>query len=149
LEDAGWGMLEQFAKVTVFAKDKTTQALEHPLARPILPLIPENVRSHFLSSAEAEALLQDYDSAQHYLAHLAQEWQHKLKQTADKFMDSDEIRADTRFDFENVEKMYTSHFVGLPLTKETWNSMMEKKEVDPHEVSCHIFCGVEVVHVGH
>ncbi|KAJ1339708.1 hypothetical protein BSLG_005614 [Batrachochytrium salamandrivorans] len=78
IEDVGWDMLEQFAKVTTFAKAKTSRALEHPLARPFLPYVPEQIRSIFLSSAEAEALLNDYDSAGRYLEQFAQDFQRQI-----------------------------------------------------------------------
>jgi hypothetical protein len=144
--------LETFAKVTNFAKDKTTQALEHPLARPILPLIPENVRSHFLSSAEAEALLADYDSAQHFLAQIAQEWEHRIQSTVGKGeIEKTDYRNDVLYDYENFEKRHNAHFVGTPLTHETWNSFFNENGQfipSPLEVKCHVFCGVNFIDVG-
>jgi hypothetical protein len=54
------------------------QVVEHPLARPILPLIPTQIRNLILSSAEAEALINDYDSAGHYLSQWAGDLQSRL-----------------------------------------------------------------------
>ncbi|KAL2919319.1 GTPase activating protein [Polyrhizophydium stewartii] len=127
IEDVGWSMLEQFAKVTAFAKSKTSEALEHPLARPLLPLIPEQVRSYFLSSAEAEALLREYDSAGHYLARFSNEIQNRLRRRnrpeepapaeISEFVDVDQTRA-----YEVISAPYQSHFSGMPLTLEEWKS---------------------------
>ncbi|XJO75589.1 hypothetical protein BDV3_006242 [Batrachochytrium dendrobatidis] len=127
IEDVGWDMLEQFAKVTTFAKAKTSRALEHPLARPFLPYVPEQIRSIFLSSAEAEALLNDYDSAGRYLEQFAQDFQRQITrrisragspQNTESFI----IEYDQTRSYEAISAVYTAHFSGFPLTMEEWMS---------------------------
>ena len=73
LQDAGFDILSRFSQVTKVATDRTTAALEHPLARPLLPYIPEHIRGHFLSSQETAVLLAEYDSAGQYLMRYAHE----------------------------------------------------------------------------
>ncbi len=51
----------------IIYRDKTANVLEHPLTRPLLPLIPTQIRSYFISNEETERLLIDYDSAAIYL----------------------------------------------------------------------------------
>ncbi|KAJ3320384.1 GTPase activating protein [Boothiomyces sp. JEL0866] len=138
LEDVGWDVLERFAQVTIFAKDKTTQALEHPLARPLLPLIPDKIRSNFLTSAEAEALIEDYDSAHRYLAQFADEIQRKIGIKKDIEVIKEE--PDTTCDFENLKGHYVSHFTGTPITTEKWSSWLNedgKLNISSYKVACH------------
>ncbi len=133
--------MEQFAKVTIFAKDKTVQALEHPLARPLLPLIPEAARSHFLSSAEAEALLQDYDSAQHFIIQIAHELHNSITERQIRAPMLQEL--DNTFDFGNLKRHYVSHFIGASLSREKWLSIHQDviEGVSLFEVACLVFCG--------
>ncbi|KAJ3334725.1 GTPase activating protein, partial [Kappamyces sp. JEL0680] len=134
IEDAGFTVLENFA-----------QALEHPLARPLLPLIPEQVRSQFLSSAEAEALLNDYDSAQRYLAQFSQDITSRMGlRRATKSTEHLAITVDTTHDFVHLQQQYRSHFTGSPLTVEKWDSWFDeagKLTVTPFYISCVVFCG--------
>ncbi|KAI9097100.1 rab-GTPase-TBC domain-containing protein [Phlyctochytrium arcticum] len=122
IEDAGWNMLERFSKVTNYAKNTTVQVLEHPLARPILPLIPQNVRSYFLSSAEAEALLEEYEPAGHYLARFAQELQNRLGQTPP----IKEPEKDTTGDFINLAGHRVHQRSGKPLLAEQWLQLFDE-----------------------
>ena len=68
--NASWDVLETFSRVTKFAQNTTRQVVEHPLARPILPLIPSGIRNLILESVEAETLISEYDSAGHFLKHI-------------------------------------------------------------------------------
>ncbi|KAJ3296197.1 GTPase activating protein [Rhizoclosmatium sp. JEL0117] len=77
--NAAWDVVEQFSRVTKFAQDTGRQVVEHPLARPVLPLIPGQIRELFLSSEEAEVLMSEYDSAQIYLANFAENIQEGVK----------------------------------------------------------------------
>jgi hypothetical protein len=145
MEHTGMEVLERFAKVTSFAKDKTTQALEHPLTRPLLPLIPENIRSQFLSSSEAEELLKDYVSAQHYFANYA----NNLQSTVSTNFNEIEVisMTDIEFDFENQNNGYNSHFTGIPLTAEKWQSWHDERgrlTVPAYIIACTVFCGVKL-----
>ncbi|KAI9332962.1 rab-GTPase-TBC domain-containing protein [Obelidium mucronatum] len=75
--NAAWDVLDQFSKVTKFAQD--TGLVEHPLARPVLPLIPTQITNLLLSSQEAEQLMSEYDSAHIYLAKFADSIQDGVK----------------------------------------------------------------------
>jgi hypothetical protein len=68
--NASWDMMETFSRVTKFAQNTTRHVVEHPLARPILPLIPSGIRNMILESVEAETLISEYDSAGHFLKHI-------------------------------------------------------------------------------
>lgn len=46
--------------------------MEHPLTRPILPLIPTSIRDIFMSNEEAARLLNEYEGAGEYLKLLAE-----------------------------------------------------------------------------
>ncbi|KAH6584030.1 hypothetical protein BASA60_001129 [Batrachochytrium salamandrivorans] len=120
IEDVGWDMLERFAKVTTFAKTKTSQALEHPLARPFLPYVPEQIRSVLLSSPEAETLINDYDSAGRYIERFAHDIQRRMTlrdihgdffaPAAPVMIEHDQSRS-----FEVIRVPYVAHFSGLPV----------------------------------
>ncbi|KAH9250173.1 hypothetical protein BASA81_012051 [Batrachochytrium salamandrivorans] len=135
IEDVGWDMLERFAKVTTFAKTKTSQALEHPLARPFLPYVPEQIRSVLLSSPEAETLINDYDSAGRYIERFAHDIQRRMTlrdihgdffaPAAPVMIEHDQSRS-----FEVIRVPYVAHFSGLPLTIEEWKSWECSEETD-------------------
>ncbi|KAI8813151.1 rab-GTPase-TBC domain-containing protein [Cladochytrium replicatum] len=77
VKDEMWNTMERFSKVTKIAQEP--QVLEHPLARPILPLIPAGVRSLILNS-ETEALINEYDSAAHYISAYSDELNRRQQQ---------------------------------------------------------------------
>ena len=116
-----------------------------PLTRPLLPLIPENIRSNLLSSTEAEALIYDFDSAQHYLDQFSQDifspigFRRKTQSYEDLLNTVDKTH-----DFSQLQQHYRSHFSGKSLTVETWNSWFDENDeltVSPFYISCNIFCG--------
>ena len=76
------------------------QVVTHPLARPLLPLIPTTIRSFIISSSEAEALLEDYDSAAHYLANWGEELKSRLSGKSSKNNLSDNLQVDHTRDYE-------------------------------------------------
>ena len=142
VEDIGFDVLEKFAQVTHFAKDNTKKALENPLAGPLIPLIPEKVRSQFLSNDEAETLIREYESSQHYLARFSRDilTPSHLK----RMRESETTQNDTTHDFEVLRKRYQSHFTGTPLTIEKWASWHNEDgylQVTPYIVACTVFCG--------
>ena len=111
--------------------------MEHPLTRPLLPLIPERVRAVFLSSEEADELLRDYVSAEHYFRQYGAEILSSKKA-------SPPVLPDTKYDYENLSKNYRSHFTGSPLTTEVWNNYLDasgKLQVPSMKIACTIFCG--------
>jgi hypothetical protein len=122
----------------VFAKDKTSnffvyleQGLEHPLARPFLSRIPENIRLQFLSSQESKALLEDYDSAHRYLVQFSNDIQSRVG------MGKVIVPVlDTSHDYQILQQKYKSHFTGTPLTSDTW-----KQSLNAFEIGCRVFCG--------
>ncbi|KAI8593387.1 rab-GTPase-TBC domain-containing protein [Geranomyces variabilis] len=126
MEDAGWNLLERFSKVTNYAKNTTVQVLEHPLARPFVPYIPQNVRSYFLSSAEAEALLAEYEPAGQYIARFAADLQSRLTRPGGAGHLDHQTPVmpvkDTTRDFENLAAGRHHHRTGQPLSAEQWTS---------------------------
>ncbi|KAG2174706.1 hypothetical protein INT43_005764, partial [Umbelopsis isabellina] len=67
LKEAKWNLLEKFSQVTRFSRNTAAQFLDHPLTRPIVPLLPPGVQS--LSNNETvKATMDDYDSARVFLA---------------------------------------------------------------------------------
>ncbi|KAJ3293068.1 GTPase activating protein [Borealophlyctis nickersoniae] len=145
IEDAGWNMLERFSRVTNYARNTTVQVLEHPLARPILPLIPPNIRSYFLSSAEAEALLEEYDSFGQYLARYAGELGERWRPTHPS--EAGKLVMDKSGDFENLAIGHTHHRTGRPLSAEQWVSFYDasgRLTVSREYVRAYVFAsGVE------
>ncbi|KAJ3161491.1 GTPase activating protein [Geranomyces michiganensis] len=126
MEDAGWNLLERFSKVTNYAKNTTVQVLEHPLARPFVPYIPQNVRSYFLSSAEAEALLAEYEPAGQYIARFAADLQSRLGRSGGHLDHDHKVAVmqvkDTTREYENLAAGKRHHRSGHPLSAEQWTS---------------------------
>ncbi|KAJ3285008.1 GTPase activating protein [Blyttiomyces sp. JEL0837] len=130
---AAWDVMERFSRVTKFAQNTGRQVVEHPFARPILPLIPNQIRTFILSSVEAETLVQEYDSAGHYLAHLATELQGRISHTltggaggktsgggAGSPKKADPATVDHTRDFEVLTAGRECHRTPEPLTAEEW-----------------------------
>ncbi|KAJ3415755.1 GTP-binding protein of the rab [Chytridiales sp. JEL 0842] len=123
--NAAWDVMEGFSRVTRFAQNTTRTVVEHPLARPILPLIPTQIRSLFLSSAEAEALLNDYDSAGHYLAQWAGELQTRL--TGKKKVEVvDKNAVDKSRDFEALAMGRVAKRASKPISAVDWITLYDK-----------------------
>ncbi|KAJ1969326.1 GTPase activating protein, partial [Dispira parvispora] len=68
IKDFRWNILEKFSRVTRLYKDTTTQILEHPLGRPLVPLLPTALVTHVRVPQGAQEVCNDYESARIYLA---------------------------------------------------------------------------------
>ncbi|KAJ1655142.1 GTPase activating protein [Dispira simplex] len=68
IKDFRWNILEKFSRVTRLYKDTTTQILEHPLGRPLVPLLPTALVTHVRVPQGAQEVCNDYESARLYLA---------------------------------------------------------------------------------
>ncbi|KAI8905142.1 rab-GTPase-TBC domain-containing protein [Gorgonomyces haynaldii] len=139
LEDLGWNVLERFSRVTNIAKDTTTKVLHTEFARPFLPLIPTQVRSVFLSSSEVEALLQDYDSAEHYLARFANEIQARMSRPKTGIRELDTTR-----DYEQLKQHRIAHFTGQSVMREQFQSWFDADGTltkSKEEIYSLVFCG--------
>ncbi|KAI9475688.1 MAG: rab-GTPase-TBC domain-containing protein [Benjaminiella poitrasii] len=70
IRDARWTLLERLSKITQYSRDTATQVLDHPIARPLIPLLPTSVQA--LSSNSRNGTMQntlnEYQMASHYLA---------------------------------------------------------------------------------
>ncbi|EIE81059.1 hypothetical protein RO3G_05764 [Rhizopus delemar RA 99-880] len=53
IRDVQWTLLERLSKITHYSRQTATQILEHPIARPVLPLLPSQLH-HFLSNEEPQ-----------------------------------------------------------------------------------------------
>ncbi|KAI8579102.1 hypothetical protein K450DRAFT_199779 [Umbelopsis ramanniana AG] len=78
LKEAKWNLLEKFSQVTRFSRNTAGQTfnahstapaqfLDHPLTRPIVPLLPPSVQS-LANNETVKATMDDYDSARVFLA---------------------------------------------------------------------------------
>ncbi|KAI8639229.1 rab-GTPase-TBC domain-containing protein [Parasitella parasitica] len=66
LRDARWTLLERLSRITQYSKDTAVQVLEHPMARPILPLLPPSVQALGRNRA-VQNTLREYQMASQYL----------------------------------------------------------------------------------
>lgn len=66
IKDARWSLLERLSRITQYSRDTAAQVLEHPIARPILPLLPTTVQS-FVRNSTVQNTLNEYQMATHYL----------------------------------------------------------------------------------
>ncbi|KAJ3031244.1 UNVERIFIED_CONTAM: GTPase activating protein [Siphonaria sp. JEL0065] len=129
--NAAWDVMDQFTKVTKLAQDTGRQVVEHPLARPVLPLIPTQITNMLLSSEEAEELLNDYDSAQIYLAKFADSIQegvkNRLKKRKQQQQDGIAV-LDKEKDFERLTFGYNAKLTRTsPLPGEQWVLLFDEK----------------------
>ena len=65
LREARWSLLEQLSKITQYSRDTAAQVLEHPITRPILPLLPLSVQALGKGSQQT---VNEYQMASQYLA---------------------------------------------------------------------------------
>jgi hypothetical protein len=68
LREARWSLLDQLSKITQYSRDTAAQVLVHPIARPILPLLPNSVQALGRNSSAAQQTLNEYQMASQYLA---------------------------------------------------------------------------------
>ena len=139
-------VFEGFSKLASYARQQTSQALEHPLARPILPFLPERIRSYFITSDEVVQLLKEYDSAQRYLERFSATIQNRLRTSSQQepveyggLKERDVSRS-----FDCIGKPYHFSFTGAPLTSEEWRAARsEDGSITAFKTSFfrRIFCG--------
>ncbi|KAF7726914.1 GTPase activating protein [Apophysomyces ossiformis] len=70
LRDARWNILERFSQVTKISRDTAVFLLDHPIARPIIPLLPPSVQAMSRNGTVRETM-NDYNVATHYLTRWA------------------------------------------------------------------------------
>ncbi|KAJ3121472.1 GTPase activating protein [Nowakowskiella sp. JEL0407] len=137
-----WNTMEKFSKVTKFAQERTgksivseviilkfsspAQVLEHPLTRPILPLIPPQVRTYLKNSSEAEQLINDYPSAVQFL----HQWANDVESGNNTPAAESPVRIpriiDKKGDFEVLANGKVHHRTGEPISPEKWLSLYDK-----------------------
>ncbi|KAJ3247268.1 GTPase activating protein [Chytriomyces hyalinus] len=133
--NAAWDALDQFSKVTKFAQDTTRQVVEHPLARPVLPLIPTQLRDMVMSSEEAEQLMTEYDSASMYLSNFADSIQSRVKSRLTKRRQRGESNdlwgrgVDTSKDFEilKISTGFSTTRTGFRIDGEQWVLLFDEQ----------------------
>ncbi|ORZ41525.1 rab-GTPase-TBC domain-containing protein [Catenaria anguillulae PL171] len=79
VREVGWSLLERFAMVTRASRDTATRVLDHPLARPILPILPRDVqrmstqyRPEDHTGPVIEEIAREFPAASIYLAQWVQ-----------------------------------------------------------------------------
>ncbi|KAI8842157.1 rab-GTPase-TBC domain-containing protein [Chytridium lagenaria] len=115
-----------------------------PLARPILPYIPQQIRGFIMTSQEAETLLNDYDSAGHYLAQWAGGFLGKKKTTS--VVEVKEVDRTRDFEVLAVSRLLGEVIIELRnlLRAEEWIMMYDgegKLSKSAEEVKLMIFFG--------
>ncbi|CEG74577.1 hypothetical protein RMATCC62417_09764 [Rhizopus microsporus] len=68
IRDAQWTILERLSRITQYSRDTASQVLEHPMARPVLPLLPPSLQQLL----KKDNMLDDYETASQYLAQYGQ-----------------------------------------------------------------------------
>ncbi|KAJ1926244.1 GTPase activating protein [Tieghemiomyces parasiticus] len=68
VKELSWTVLERLSRVTRFYRESTAHLLEHPLGRPLVPLLPPALVSHVQVPRGAQEVCDDYESARVYLA---------------------------------------------------------------------------------
>ncbi|TPX56682.1 hypothetical protein PhCBS80983_g04342 [Powellomyces hirtus] len=115
IEDAGWNMLERFSKVTNYAK----------------------------STTEAEALLEEYEPAGHYIARFAADLQSRLGSHQHPVQPVKAAKDTTR-EFENLAVGRKHHRTGRPLSAEQWVSWYGpdgRLTMSEHDIKAIVFAG--------
>jgi hypothetical protein len=123
-EQASFDILTKFSKLTRAAKSQTALAIKHPLARPFLAVLPQNVRKVFLTSSEIKELLSDYDAAEKYLEHFASE-------LVGKFVEKPKYT--NKFDYDQLTN-FRGYFIGQCCT-------IEDLTLPNHLLNAKVFCG--------
>ncbi|CAG8479286.1 5938_t:CDS:10 [Diversispora eburnea] len=67
VKEIRWNVLEGFSKVARLSRDTAASILEHPLARPILPILPPAI-NNLIQSEPARSVVDEYDAGRVYLA---------------------------------------------------------------------------------
>lgn len=128
--------------MTTATKEKTSQALEHPFARPFLPMVPTSVRNLLRGSSEVDDLMVEYDSAEHYISTFADDIGARLNRNNKNL---EVIVRDSTCDYANLIGTRGSYYTGSILTKKTWDSWIDgngKLSVSGAHVRASIFCWV-------
>ncbi|KAJ3112365.1 GTPase activating protein [Physocladia obscura] len=120
-KNAAWDVMNGLSQVSKFATETGRHVVEHPLARPMLPLIPSQITAMLMSSEEAEKLLSEYDSAHMYLANFADSIQERVRNRIARRKDGKAPSAiDYEKEFEKISVGFTAKRNGAQVTGEQW-----------------------------
>ncbi|KAJ3383762.1 GTPase activating protein [Entophlyctis sp. JEL0112] len=125
-KSAAWDMLSGLSQVTKLATDTGRHVVEHPLARPVLPLIPSQITAMLMSSEEANQLMSEYDSAHLYLANFAGGIQERVKNRMLQKRGRFGSVADSEYEFENLTADLKSKRTGVRMTVEMLVAMYDE-----------------------
>ncbi|KAI7905898.1 rab-GTPase-TBC domain-containing protein [Cokeromyces recurvatus] len=67
LQEARWNLLERFSRITQYSRNTAAQVLEHPITRPLLPLMPPSVQA-LSRNGNVQNTINEYNMASYYLA---------------------------------------------------------------------------------
>ncbi|KAI8866827.1 RabGAP/TBC, partial [Ramicandelaber brevisporus] len=137
LKTTQWNILEGFSKVTRFTREAAQSVVEHPLARPILPHLPSQVRefaSPSYNAATNSEVSREYEGARLYLAKWAASNMERLRKANDSSNDAQE-GSSVSDELGQFELLSGSANAGLPpllrsrepspVTLTEWNSMLD------------------------
>ncbi|KAJ3192853.1 GTPase activating protein, partial [Entophlyctis luteolus] len=144
-KSAAWDMLSGLSQVTKLATDTGRHVVEHPLARPVLPLIPSQITAMLMSSEEANQLMSEYDSAHLYLANFAGGIQERVKNRMLQKRGRFGSVADSEYEFENLTADLKSKRTGVRMTVEMLVAMYDeyaKLQLSEADMKHMIFFGV-------
>ncbi|TPX32565.1 hypothetical protein SmJEL517_g04377 [Synchytrium microbalum] len=102
VQEAGWGILERFSKVSQFGKARAGELISHPQFAPLLPLVPPNIRQSILSSRETSTMIEEYQNAGDYLAKVASEFRRDVLGVSPSNAPRLKGPIDTSCDYENL-----------------------------------------------
>ncbi|EEB07897.1 GTPase activating protein Gyp7 [Schizosaccharomyces japonicus yFS275] len=129
----GWNVFSKFSKVTLYGREKLDQALDHPIAKSIVPHLPKETQL-MLSSNRVKRLAEEYDPARLFLAHWAEQVAEQAESMNSKRDSNGQIITETTneepsavgsFELITLDTLAPHAKRGKPLTKAQWSEMFD------------------------
>ncbi|SAM07207.1 hypothetical protein [Absidia glauca] len=111
--ESRWNIMERFSRITRASRDTAAHILDHPVAQPILPLLPLSVQALGRNGTVQETM-KDYNVASYYLTQWANE------ASVDPLSDDERYADGLLSDMPEMQQSVPSHSRRDPISPEEW-----------------------------
>ncbi|KAI8093217.1 rab-GTPase-TBC domain-containing protein [Halteromyces radiatus] len=122
LREARWTILERFSRITKASRETAAHILDHPVAQPIVPLLPTSIQALGRNGTVQETM-RDYNVASYYLTQWAAE------ASLDPLSDDERYADGLLSDIPEMQQPLPNHSRREPISPEEWIDFFDQDGV--------------------
>ncbi|CAO3623278.1 unnamed protein product [Cunninghamella echinulata] len=122
LSEARWNILERFSRITRASRATAATILDHPVAQPIVPLLPTSIQA-LSRNGTVQETLKDYNMARYYLSQWAND------APTDTLSDDDQFADGLLKDMPEMQLPLPNHTRREPILPEEWVDYFDNEGV--------------------